>query len=192
MIPQLTKKVQHVYAYDVEGQTRKAVTLFEECSEAGSSVAMDALGHIFFRGDGVEVGHARGIHWWQRCVDKGADRRWDTAWYAAHGGLGQAYRHGIGVLQDSLNALENLKIAAEVPLREGPTGNSGLSVSMNNYAHLLSVCSRHEEAVYWFRKEAELDYPLAMTNLARHLLHGQGSARDLQAAEKWLLKAEKL
>jgi TPR repeat protein len=149
---------------------------------------MDALGRIFFDGEDLEKpDHARGISWYERCVQNGPAEFFvllnggkDPALASAQGALGQIYRHGIGIDQNHQRGLELLKLSAE----------GGNVCGMNNLGTFFAVeLDDFEQAFAWYKASAELGYALAMANVGEFLRLGKGHPKDLDGAEKWLSKA---
>jgi len=57
------------------------------------------------------------------------------------------------------------------------------------YLKGLGVPQDYQKAVYWFKKSAEQDYPLAEINLALIYQYGLGVPQDSQEALYWYNKA---
>ena len=179
----LQGKKMRALEHEAHSETHRAITSYEACTAAGDTGSMAALGRIFLNGEGIsEPDYKVGIHWYKCCIDHGPSEQsklvtggWDPEVHMAQGALGQAYRHGIGVEKDASCAENLLKLAAE-----GSTGSNGCCLDQNNYASLLSSIGLKEDAVKWYRIAVDAGYPLAMSNLGERLLHGQGTAKNLE------------
>jgi TPR repeat protein len=60
---------------------------------------------------------------------------------------------------------------------------------MTQYARALAVARDDTEAVIWYRKAAELDYPRGQGGLGTMYENGRGVTRDLAEALRWYRKA---
>ena len=168
---------------EYDGDVIGAIRHFKAAAEGGCTVAMSALGRIYFHGQGVPENPILGVEWHNRCVDRGATstRSWDPAVASSQGSLGQAYRHGIAVEKNIAQALKLLCAAA----------NADDVTSMNNYGSLLADIGREDEAATWYLRAAvDYDYCLSKMNLAIFLRDGRGGLeRDLLTAKELLESA---
>jgi hypothetical protein len=93
--------------------------------------------------------------------------------------LGLCYNHGVGVIQDMVEAVKWYREAAEQGLAQA---QCNLGVCYDNGE---GVAQDAAEAVRWYRKAAERGYADAQCNLGACYYNGEGVAQDDVQAHKW-------
>ncbi|MGD0848876.1 tetratricopeptide repeat protein [Bradyrhizobium sp.] len=93
--------------------------------------------------------------------------------------LGVMYAKGLGVTQDSAEAMKWLHLAAA----------KGLAIAQNDVGTMYrlgwGVARDDAEAVNWFRRAADQDFMVAQNNLGDMYAMGYGVQRDYSEALKW-------
>jgi TPR repeat protein len=97
--------------------------------------------------------------------------------------LGDRYREGIGVPQDSAAALQWYRRGAEIG---DPEAQNNLGSMLLNG---IACQSDAVQATYWFRKSAEQGNAVSQWNLAKRYLHGDGIDQNYAEAYKLFGKA---
>jgi len=147
-------------------------------AQAGNIVALNKLKISYFNGESssidieIALSHLRGQS------SKGDP----DAQYT----LGQFYYYAIGVRQDSVQAVNFWRKAAEQGLPEAQN-------SMGQACSILNIGGQmnHAEAVSWFAKAADQGHVEAISNLARQLWAGQGIKMDkAEGVKLWKRAAE--
>ena len=182
----LSSLVTKACELEFQGRIKEAVAQYEICAAKNCTISTAALGRIFLHGQGVTPNPTIGVNWLKKCVENGASNTykiiangWDPSVLAAHGELGQAYRHGLGLTRD-----ENL---AEIHLRLGQEG--GDVVATNNLGSFLAEINRIDESAKMYQIAAEKGYHLAMMNYSNCLRLGQGVEKNTDLAKFYLEKA---
>jgi trehalose/maltose transport system substrate-binding protein len=191
----------------------KALPLLTKAAEVGNADAMNRLGSLYEKGQGVAQDYAQARQWFQKAADKGdgsamnhlgelykeggpglaQDNAQARAWYqkAADKGdaeamykLGQLYwEGGPGLAQDYAEAREWYQKAAE----------AGNAVGMNKLGYLyrygLGVAQDYAQAREWFQKAADKGDAEAMNNSGTLYRDGRGVAQDYAQARQWYQRA---
>lgn len=136
--------------------------------EFGHTYAMNALGSMYYYGQGLKENPARGITFY-----KAAFARGDI--YAMRN-LGIAYREGKGVKKDITNALALFKKASDGGHPSAPTDIGAMYFKGDGVKKDLA------EAIRWYELGAERGDPWAASNLAWIYSKGPNNVRDVGKA----------
>jgi TPR repeat protein len=119
--------------------------------------------------------HAAALEAWRAAAVQGDVK--------AQSDLGGMYDAGIGVPQNSGEAVKWYRLAAE----------QGLALAQLNLAHMyregLGVPQDYGEAVQWYRLAAEHGFALAQSNLGWMYLNGLGVEQNDSIAARWYQRA---
>ena len=125
--------------YD-QGEFRRAVWVWEIAATGGDVNAQFALGHMYFKGQGIEIDLAESTRWYRSAATQGHA--------TAQLNLGNAYHKGRGVSIDEATAVHWWTLAA----------NQGLAAAQFNlginYANGTGVEQDQQRALQWFREAA--------------------------------------
>jgi hypothetical protein len=192
----------------------RARQLYEQAASLGSAAAMNNLGALYERGDGVAQDHNAAQKWFEKAAAGGvtvamtniglhylrytgstADPVQARKWFerAAAAGearamleLGSMYEHGQGVAADS----------AEARQWYGKAGDAGMAVGYTNIGRLFlngtGVTADAAEARKWFERAAAANEPMAMDFLGAIYHGGEGVPKDNAAAIAWFEKSAAL
>ena len=160
------------YAQKNYGQTRE---LFEKAAAAGSKGAMNGLGNLYQRGNGVLQDYTQALNWYQKAAAAGV-----TSSFA---NVGNFYFYGYGVPQDYAAARMWYEKAAAA-------GDAGAMSNLGNiYKNGNGVAQDYAAARTWYEKAAAAGNATAMNNLGVLYQNGYGVAQDYAAARTWYVKA---
>lgn len=146
-------------------------------AEKGHPEAMEAWGHAYRQGRGVEKNAAMAIQWFRKAAEKGdADV---MLW------LGEMYLNGEGVLPDLDEAYRWWRAMVD----QGSDGNPGLQVHMT--AMRLLEAKNYEQALKWLRLSTDIGFEESAEVLGAMYYGGRwGVAQDYRTALIWLSKAK--
>ena len=149
--------------------TRKA-------ADQGFDAAQNALGSMYYFGEGVAKSNSLAIEWFRKAAIQG------NAFASCN--LGQRYYNGdLGVKKNYSLALKWHRKAAERGL---PQSQNWLGAS---YDRGECVKKSHTSAVYWYRKAAFQGHSAAQYNLGHKYEFGLGVAKSNSLAVEWYRKA---
>ena len=155
-------------------QFAEAKREYETAVAAGNGLAMNGLGALYGRAEGVAQDYAVARSWYEKAAARGIA--------IAMTNLGVLCEHGQGVAQDYAAARSWFEKGAAA-------GDPG---AMNNlgfvYEKGLGVAQDYAVARSWYEKSAAADDAIAMTNLGVLYEHGHGVAQDYDAARSWFEK----
>jgi TPR repeat protein len=148
-----------------------ALPLLRRAAEQDHADAMNRLGFMHGRGDGLAPDPAGAAAWFRRAADLGHAQ--------AMSNLATMLSRGEGVAKDPPQAMKLFRNAAEM----------GCAEAMHGLANMLAKGEggpRDEpQAVMWLRRAAQLGNLGAMFNLANMLRTGRGVLKDEALAVKW-------
>lgn len=138
--------VYQLGAFHIAKDPAKAVELERQAADAGSPIAMFALGVRYLQGNDVKRNHKTGLGW----VTKAAEHGYlDAAWFFATAYDGSAEGKSYGVREDRKKAQRFALLAAE----------AGHTKAMGLYASMLlrdPKSMRYEDEVfYWLNRAAD-------------------------------------
>ena len=137
--------------------------------------AMNLLGMLYDRGDGVPQDYSEAMRWFRRAAELGDP--------TAMCNIGSLYMNGQGILQDYAEALVWFRKAADL----------GFALAMCNigslHRHGRGLPQSHDEALVWFLKAAALGEANSMNNIGMLYDQGHGVAQDYAEAMRWFRKA---
>ncbi|MBI1396242.1 MAG: hypothetical protein GC151_09715 [Betaproteobacteria bacterium] len=152
----------------VKQNFQEAMKWFRHAAKMGYTVAMNNVGLLYSRGDGVPRSDEEAFKWWMRSAERG------DAW--AMTAVGDMYENGAGVPQSYELAFMWYREAAY----------EGDGLGMWNLGHLseegLGTEKDIAKAVEWYRKSAEHGYGPSIYRLGRFYESGSGVAADVVEA----------
>lgn len=154
------------------GDYDEAMKWLKKIADAGNCEAMNAIGDIYYEGDGVAQDYAEAIMWYQKAANAGCSDGMLN--------LGYAYWNGEGVLQDCGKAIEWFKKAANAGKEEA------MNVVGDIYYRGEGISKDTEKAVEWYEKAAANGNTDAMVNLG-YLYVGES---QYAVAKHWFQKAK--
>ena len=205
---------QKGYDFHEQKNYEEALRWYRYAAQEGSDYAQNALGNMYFFGEGVPVDYDKAVYWYRMAATQ----------YNKYGqyNLASMYHKGNGVRKDYIVALKWYLRAAEqghaqaqenaaLLLKEGKDGvqrnsslsakwfgkaaEQGLAVSQYNYGQCLEygrgVRRDYNAAFEWYSKAAELGVPDAMRRLGYMYKKGRGVPVSLEESQKWYALAEK-
>jgi TPR repeat protein len=131
--------------------------------------------HFYPRGDVSHNGELA-VMWFQKSLDGGN--------LQAVCMLSHCYEMGYGVEKNESKSLELLKSAAEGGHVQA---QNRLAIYYGN--GYLGLQKDHKQAIIWYEKAAEQNYPAAQYNLGIQYLKGIGVEKDILKAVSWYLRA---
>jgi len=184
-----------------------AIHWYQKAAEQGLASAQCNLGMMHMEGRGTPANQQLALEWLRSAARKGHT----LAIY----NIGLAHLNGDGVPQDLDEAVKWFRRAAtdKEPARVSEAGgiyqqsdsvpwashdrrrniNQGKLAAQNQlglmYALGQGVEQDLEEALKWYRRAAEQDYPIAQRNLAAIYQKGQGAPQDPDESLKWFRRA---
>ena len=162
------------YAQKDYGQTRE---LFEKAAAAGSKGAMNGLGNLYQRGNGVLQDYTQALNWYQKAAAAGV-----TSSFA---NVGIFYFNGWSVPKDYVEARQWYeKAAAAGQANAAAMNNLGLLYENGN-----GVAQDYAAARTWYEKAAAAGSAVAMNNLGSIYYNGNGVPKDYDRARTWYVKA---
>lgn len=210
---------------DTNGYARKAYELYNEknydealkwyryAAEEGSDYAQNALGNMYYSGEGVPVDYEKAVEWYRLAATQ-------EEMYAQYN-LGNMYYYGRGVRKDHLVALKWYERSAEQGHAEaqektaelyqagkdgvnydaaksaiwfGKAAAQGLAASQYHYGRCLEtgrgVKRNYSEAAAWYTKAAEAGVTDAMRRLGYLYKKGRGVSADKTESQRWYQLAE--
>ncbi len=146
-----------------------------EAALAGDANAQVDLALCYSQGWGVEIDHAKAVHWYTLAAEQGHR--------AALHSLGIKYMHGDGVKRDPAKAAEYWQRAADL----------GFAMSMfllaNCYQNGDGVPEDSELSYSLYERAAKLDYPPAMLDYGMLTFFRNLGTPLVEEAYRWLLLA---
>ena len=182
--------------------------LVRPLAEQGNAVAQDALGVMYYKGQGVPKDYEEAVLWFVKAAEQGnaPAQRHAGVMYAFGAGtardypaavrwlrkageqgdvlaqriLGFMYTAGQGVSRSDAEAVRWLGMAAE-------QGDASAQAALGGrYANGQGVPRNDAEAVHWFRKAAEQGYAKAQAALGLMYQLGRGVPRNDAEAFRWI------
>ena len=144
-------------------------------AERGNADAMNDIGFMYERGQGVTKDNVEATKWYRKAAELG-DAIGQT-------NLGIMYRDGRGVEKDYVEAVKWFRKAADQGHATGQL-NLGYMYDMG-----YGVTQDYAEAMKWYRKAAEQGNASAQYNLGQSYRVGWGVSVDLTQAKYWYEKA---
>ena len=176
--PEQIRAMAYNYRHGTGGKSvdyTKAMKYCRIAAERGNADAMNDIGVMYEKGQGVTKDYAEAVKWYRKAAEQGLD------W--GQNNLGYMYRYGYGVTKDYEEAVKWYRKAAEQGLAMGQS-NLGTMYEMG-----YGVTKDYEEAVKWYRKAAEQGNAIAQYNLGVCYQYGKGVTIDLTQAKYWYEKA---
>jgi TPR repeat protein len=161
----------------------EAAKWFRRAAEQEHDDGMNNLGWMYQEGCGVEQSDEAALEWYRRAAELGNS--------AAQNNLGWMYQEGRGVEQDEVKAVEWYAKAAEPKTDPNGKKNPGDAVAQHNLGLLLLEREEPdaEQAMKWFRRAADQDYPPAQFSLGLMYEEGRLGISDMKRATFWYNKA---
>lgn len=165
------------YKYSKKDKTAysKAFQLFKKAADLGNVEALNSLGNMYCRGDGIPKDYKKAFELYEQAAEQG------SGW--AMYNLGLMYSDGMGMRADYLKAVELYEKAADL-------GNVD---ALNNlgimYAQGQGVAKNIQKAIELYEKAAEQGCGLAMHNLGYLYFIGEGVKIDHEKAVEFYEKA---
>jgi clan AA aspartic protease (TIGR02281 family) len=154
---------------------KSALQQLSGLANAGNVVAQNALGDLYYRGEGVPQDLGTAVLWYRKAADRGMP--------VAQFNLGWVYANGEGVPEDSANAFQWYRKAAAQGLSEAQYALGWM------YENGVGVAEDVANAAQWYRKAAEQGNPDAEFNMGIMYCNGEGVSRDREKAFQWYRKA---
>lgn len=165
------------YKYSKKDKTAysKAFQLFKKAADLGNVEALNNLGYMYFRGEGIPKDYKKACELYEQAAVNGS--------VLAANNLGSMYRDGNGVAQDYKKAFELYEQAAEQDYGWA-IYNLGLM-----YSKGMGMRADYLKAVELYEKAADLGNVDALNNLGNMYAQGQGVAKNIQKAIELYEKA---
>ena len=165
------------YKYSKKDKTAysKAFQLFKKAADLGNVEALNNLGYMYFRGEGIPKDYKKACELYEQAAVNGS--------VLAANNLGSMYRDGNGVAQDYKKAFELYEQAAEQDYGWA-IYNLGLM-----YSKGMGMRADYLKAVELYEKAADLGNVDALNNLGYMYAQGQGVAKNIQKAIELYEKA---
>jgi TPR repeat protein len=161
------------------GQSREALQAFQHAADSGSAEGAHRLALVFAQGlAGTPRNDARAIELFEKAATLGNPR--------AQANIGILYFRGQGVPRDIVQARAWLEKAAA---NNDPYALYALGRAMDET--LGAAAADPVRAADLYRRAAELGHPLAALRYGLALTEGAGVKKDLVAAHKWLMYAQR-
>jgi len=163
--------------WDFAGHADYAKNYLVQAGLWGYCPAMSEAGYLFMKGAGsgpkpeVPKNYTNAMRWFTEGSNLG-----DAA---CMNGLGLMIGSGFAGPVDQEKATAWYKASAE----------GGCDSGMYNLASVFEDKKDYAQALVWYRKAAEKDYPAARASLGMFYEHGTGVPRDYSQAMKWYLEA---
>lgn len=192
-----------------EQNDEKAFECYMQAAAQGEETALNQIGWMYQNGCGTDADPEQAFFWYNEAAQKGSD--------VGMTNLAYCYKEGYGVEQDAEVAAEWFKKAAEDGYAESmlelgeyyqsilfdlekskywllKAVDCGNAEAMNKLGVMCAddIEPDYEEAIKWYEKAIEQDFPMAYRNLAILYRDGNGVKKDLKRAEELLLKAAEL
>lgn len=151
-----------------KGDYAKAHELWRTLAAAGDAGAMNGLGLLHDRGQGVEPDAGRALHWFARAAEAG-----DVAGMSNYGRM---LEQGRGTLPDPAGAARWLDLAAR---RGSPEAQYNLGLL---YEHGRGVPQDDKAAAAWYSRAAAAGEGAALSRLGQFYRLGRGVPQDTARA----------
>ncbi|ADW16861.1 Sel1 domain protein repeat-containing protein [Desulfobulbus propionicus DSM 2032] len=138
----------------------------------GNADAMNGLGLLYYRGQGVDKDYAKAFEWFSKAAQQGH--------VEAMFGMGSCFYQGHGAGRDPVQALKWFSLAGEKGHGDSAR-NAGVMWDKGQGA-----ARDEQQARTWYRKGALLGNVEAMVNLAVGYLTGNGGAQEDRLGREWL------
>jgi len=155
-----------------------AVSFYTKASDRNFPGGMIALGLMYERGKGIGKDASKAFELYKKASDAGQAN--------GHYALSRAYGVGIGVDKNLTEAEIFLRKAADM-------GNDAAQVTLGTqYMQGTGGLSKNpEEAMVWFKKASEKNYPPAIYQMGAAYEFGFGVSKDIDTAKDYYTKAAK-
>lgn len=200
--------------YGVAENTTTALSWYRKAAARKSAISMDFIGISYYYGaSGVEKNYIEALKWYKQAANSG--------YYRAYLQIGDMYEKGIGIPKDYKEALAWYKRGADygnddamfkigelyylnlLQIGEAPTqNNNGNQIIISTLTKTNNVSNSGSfstpsveniaEAIFWYRKSAELENANSYYKLGQIYHHGTGVVKDYAQAMSWYLKAAEL
>lgn len=161
------------------GRAREALPLLQRAADAGSAEGAHRLALLYAEGaEGVPRNDARALELFERAAASGHRRAQINA--------GTMYFRGQGTARDLIRARAWLEKAAA---QDDPYALYALGRAMDEVQG--AAMADPVRAADLYRRAAQRGHPLAALRYGLALSEGNGVAKDLAAAQTWLIYAEK-
>jgi TPR repeat protein len=171
----LAKKYRLGINCDVNPQ--KAFKIYLSLIEKGSTKAMDEMGNMFLKGEGVNQDYPTAMQYFKQASDL------ENAQATYH--LGTMYHKGFGVKQDFAQAFEYYDKAAQAGNHNGYYGAGYLTYKG------FGIQQDYEKAIAYFEKGAALNDKNCEYMLALYYLTGHDDKQDFNKGKQLLYKTLK-
>ena len=163
-------------AYDKNNIVGAAIVQYRKAAQRGYTLAQNALGYIYDRGErGVPKNEKLADDWYRKAAEGG--------FAPAQAILGSMYADGRGVAKDAKQAAVWYRKSAEQGYPLAQTLLGGMYFSGEG------IPKNIEQAFFWLRKAAEQGHASAQAVLGAMYADGDGVAKDEVQAIGWYRKA---
>lgn len=170
----MAKAQKYLRGYQHPYDPAKAFALFMECANQGVPKAMNAIGNMYFNGQGVDKSCLNAIAWYEKAAQAGYLQSWVN--------LGIVYKTGGDIDQDFKKAYSFFQKASELGLSDG-TYYLGLM-------HYFGLgCAQDYNRAFELFSSTKEDNLASMYMLGLCYRNGYGTARDTAEGNTMLRKA---
>ena len=159
--------------FHAEKKYSMAIEFFEKAATGNNLSAMYSLGNMHYTGQGTTVDYLAGLRWFKKCSGK----RFPDCDYM----LGFMHVEQQAGLSDIQKGLDLIRAAEK--LKHGPSSFYLYTLYKDGYEGLPKNI---ETAMDHLSKGSQLNHPASLAFMARHLLNGDGIAKDELEAEQYL------
>ena len=153
----------------------KAISIYEEAIEIGSTYAMNYLASLYFYGNGIKKNYRKAVSLFQRAADL-------NDCYGIFN-LGICYYQGYGIDCNPKKAMIYLLKAAEMG------DANAMFLVANEYKEGYCINKSYSEALKWYKKAADLGHSGSMRKLAILYYDGVGVEKNIQKSLYYYLQA---
>lgn len=163
------------WAYKEQGKISRALELLEGLANLGDVEAIEILGFMYLKGDGVPEDDEKALAWFHIAADAGGSH--------AQIALGMMHLNGWGVPESPENAVRWFRLAAE----QGSANALGVPGAM--YAQGAGVEQDYDVAFELTQRAAKMGDASAQNNLGILYEEGLGVEKDIGKALEWFYRA---
>lgn len=167
---------QKGYDFHEDKNYEEALKWYHYAAEEGSDYAQNALGNMYYNGEGTPVNYVAAVKWYRLSATQGNK-------YAQYN-LASMYHKGEGVRKDLLVALKYYRKSADQGYAQAQE-----KAAMLIDDHKDGVSYSAPECAQWYGKAAAQGLPLSQFHYGQCLEHGWGLRRDYASAAVWYQKA---
>jgi TPR repeat protein len=153
----------------------KAMKYSRIAAERGNTEAMNDIGLMYEKGQGVTKDDAEATRWYRKAAELG------HAW--GQNNLGNNYRIGRGIEKNYIEAVKWYRKAAEQGNADGQC-HLGYMYEMG-----YGISKDYAEAIKWYKKSAEQGYEYAQKALARLFINGKCGSETFNERVRWIVMA---